>query len=210
MIRKHILNGLTLSLMLSLIPTPAHAGWFSSISNYFNQPSKNALVVTTAAAGISLLATFACAWNWWKKSTALATERLEHSQTKSSLSAAIADNNATKAQAKQHLSAQKQTLTGDYSNMIIAAHERNERTQAKLVEKQRLIDQQAASLKQSQEQTDKLTTELNSAWTALQETEKQLGMKAYALKVYREEEEQRKRTPAGDLSESLIVHDPSE
>ena len=71
MTRKTILNGLTLSLMLTLIPTPAHAGWFSSISNYFNQPTKNALVATTTIAGVSLLATFACAWNWWKNSKAV-------------------------------------------------------------------------------------------------------------------------------------------
>jgi len=52
--------------MLCAIPTPAHAGWFSSISNYFNQPTKNSLVATTAVAGTALLATFFCAWNWWK------------------------------------------------------------------------------------------------------------------------------------------------
>ena len=132
---KHILNGLTLSLMLSLIPTPAHAGWFSSISNYFNQPSKNALIATTAVAGISLLATFTCAWSWWKKSTqheqakkSLLEKEEMHKRASIALSqqttkcmAVIAEHNATKAKAEKALSAQKQTLTGDYSNMFIAA-----------------------------------------------------------------------------------------
>ena len=72
MIRKHILNGLTLSLMLSLIPTPAHAGWFSWMGDYFNKPTKNALAVTIAVAGASLLTAFACAWSWWKNSKAIA------------------------------------------------------------------------------------------------------------------------------------------
>ncbi len=71
MIYKKFLNGLTLSLMLTLVPTQAQAGWFSWIGNYFNKPSKNALVATTALAGVSLLATFAY---WWKTSTLLAAK----------------------------------------------------------------------------------------------------------------------------------------
>ncbi len=104
MIKKQILNGLTLSLMLSMISTPAHAGWFSWVGDFFNKPTQNALIATTAFAGASLLATFATAWSWWKANKAWTKEK-ESLQLKADIAknAAIMELHGERLAAKQRI-----------------------------------------------------------------------------------------------------------
>lgn len=60
-----ITKSLLCIMLASIITSQAHASWTSWFTNYFNQPSRTALIATTAFAGLSCIAALTCTWGWW-------------------------------------------------------------------------------------------------------------------------------------------------
>jgi hypothetical protein len=156
MIQKHILNGLTLSLMLSMITTPTHAGLFSWMSDYFNKPTKNALIATTAFAGISIFAALVTTWNWWKASKAIATKEsllktkdAEFSTKQDELLAANKQNTELKT---QHDKIAEELAQG-WSSVEMS----NKKIKDELEAKDRNIAEQAALLSKAQAEIARLS-----------------------------------------------------
>ena len=93
MIRKNILNGLILSFALSAIPMQANADWITTLTHYFNKPTQKALIITTAAAGVSLGIAGYLFWKLWKKTDALKKKNDESSALESTNAGLVANNN---------------------------------------------------------------------------------------------------------------------
>jgi cell division protein FtsB len=70
----------------------------STLRNYFEKPTQNALMITTAVAGAAILATYTCMWKLWNQNNALQKKQKEYKELSERNSLLTTNNNDLRTQ----------------------------------------------------------------------------------------------------------------